>query len=145
MSDAAGQHGIDHQPIVLGFPELECECTEYSDVDSDDEHSHVTSTSYREGDPVHLIVSFQDLVPGFEYMFEIEWTLVSDVLTREYRWESKVKVETDYYRLRELLLQPNAEFQFFQYDGVGECVKGIMVWDTYYFGIMEWQRLQKEW
>ena len=56
-----------------------------------------------------------------------------------------MKAETDYYRLRELLLQPNAEFQFFQYDGVGECVKGIMVWDTYYFGIMEWQRLQKEW
>ncbi len=61
LSDGAGQHGIDHQPIVLGFPELECECTEYAEVASGDEHSHVASTSCREGGPVHLIVSFKDL------------------------------------------------------------------------------------
>jgi hypothetical protein len=143
LSDGAGQHGIDHQPIVLGFPELECECTEYAEVASGDEHSHVTSTSCREGGPVHLFFSFKDLVPGFEYKFEIKWTLESDALTREFFWESKVTAETDYYRLRELLLQPNAEFQFFQYDGVGERVKGIMAWDAYYFGIMAWKAYKK--
>ena len=105
--------------VVIDFPVIECGCSEYLDVTSSDEYSHVTSRSSREGDQVHFHVSVRDLVPWFVYEFEINWTLGSYKLANT--WKSVVKAtDTDYYTLRESLLRRRDDFHF-----------GIMTWDTY--------------
>jgi hypothetical protein len=97
---------------------LECECTEYSDVTSSDEYSHVASGSCREGGQVDFIVSFGHLVPGFEYAFQITWTLWEANLTVV--WKSIATAKADTYTLRKPLLQPETDIHF-----------GMTVWDAY--------------
>ena len=134
VSDAAGQHGIDHHPAVfVDVPALECECSEYSDVASGHEYSeyhnnlydleHVASSSCREGGQVDFFVSVRGLVSSFVYELEFKWTLESDGgggvdnFNRNI-WKSVV-TDTDIYTLREPLLR-NDDFHF-----------GRMAWDAY--------------
>ncbi len=105
------QHGIDHPAIIVEAPVLECECTDYSNVD-------IEASSCTEGGQVDFFVSMRGLVPGFVYEFEIKWTL-DDTLT--HTWKSVMEnTEKDSYTLREPLMQRNDEFPF-----------GMMAWDAY--------------
>ncbi len=98
---------------------FDCECTEYSDVASSNEYSHVASSSCREGGQVHFNVPVRGLVPWFVYELEIKWTLRSYKLV--HRWKSVVKTtDTDSYTLREPLMQRGDDFHF-----------GIMAWAAY--------------
>jgi len=118
VSDA-GQHGVDHHPAVfVDVPVLECECTEYSPVTSSSEYSNVAPSACREGGQVDFNVAVRGLVPGFEYDMEITWTLSGDELT--HTWKSVVATATEYYKLREPLVQRNDDFHF-----------GKLAWDVY--------------
>ena len=111
VSDAAGQHGLDHPSVVVDLPVLECECTEYSDV-------NIEASSCREGGEVYFVVSARGLVPWFVYELEIKWPLDRDELM--HTWKSVVMPDTDSYTLREPLVQAHADFHF-----------GMMAWDAY--------------
>ncbi len=113
-----GQHGLGHPAVVVDVLVLECECTEYSPVASSTEYSHVAPSSCREGGQVDFNVAVRGLVPGFEYELEITWTLDGDQLA--HTWKSVVTAETDFYTLRESLVQQNNDFHF-----------GMLAWDTY--------------
>jgi hypothetical protein len=138
VSDAAGQHGIDHHPAVfVDVPALECECSDYSDVASGHEYSEYHNKLYdldpqgvarlpscREGGQVDFIVSVRGLVSSFVYEIEFKWTLESDGgggvdnFNRNI-WKSVV-TDTDIYTLREPLLRNDGGFHF-----------GRMAWDAY--------------
>ena len=117
-ADTAGQHGLEHPAVVVDVPVLECECTEYSPVAWSTEYSHVASSACREGGQVDFNVSVRGLFPGFEYEFEITWTLEGDKLT--HIWKSVVTANTDSHTLREPLVQRGDNFNF-----------GILAWETY--------------
>ena len=104
--------------VVIDVPVLECECTEYSPVASSTEYSHVASRSCREGGQVDFNVAVRGLVPGFQYEFEITWTLEGEQLSQT--WKLVKTAETDVYTLRESLVQRNDDLQF-----------GMLAWDAY--------------
>jgi len=120
VSDAAGQHGLYHPAVVVDVPALECECIAYSPVASstDPVYSHVEPSACREGGQVDFNVAVRGLVPGFEYDMEITWTLSGDEL--RHTWKSVVAAATEYYKLREPLVQRNDDFHF-----------GMLAWDVY--------------
>ena len=114
------QHGLYHPAVVVDVPALECECIAYSPVVSstDPVYSHVEPSSCRAGGQVDFNVAVRGLVPGFEYDLEITWTLSGDQLT--HTWKSVVTAATEYYKLREPLVQRNDDFHF-----------GMLAWDVY--------------
>ena len=65
-----------------------------------------------------FIVAGRGLVPGFQYCLEITWTLYGDQLS--HTWKSVKTAETDFYALREVLVQQNDDFHF-----------GMLAWDGY--------------
>ena len=107
VRDAAWQHGLNHPAVVVNFPFLECECTEYSHVD-------IEPSACREGGQVYFFVSVRGLFPqqaglGFVYELDINWSCESDKL--RHTWKSLVtaqtltRSDTDSYTLREPLGQ----------------------------------------
>ena len=107
VRDAAWQHGLNHPAVVVDFPFLECECTEYSHVD-------IEPSACREGGHVYFFVSVRGLFPeqaglDFVYELDINWSCESDKL--RHTWKSLVtaqtltRSDTDSYTLREPLGQ----------------------------------------
>ena len=83
VSDATGQHGLDHPSVVIDLPELECECTySHGATTSDREQGGAASSSQaiacRENGKVHWVFSVRGLVPGFEYEVHFEWSVAGD-------------------------------------------------------------------
>jgi hypothetical protein len=83
VSDATGQHGLDHPPVVIDLPELECECTySHGATTSDREQGGAASSSQaiacRENGEVHWVFLVRGLVLGFEYEVHFEWSIAGD-------------------------------------------------------------------
>jgi hypothetical protein len=105
----------DHLPAVfVDFPVLECECTDYSDI-------NIRASSCREGGEVYFLASVRQLSPWFVYELEIKWSLESD--QSRHTWNSVVTTDTNHYSFREPLLQReerNDDFLF-----------GMKTWNLY--------------
>jgi hypothetical protein len=115
------QHGLHHPGVVFSARVVECQCSEYPDVASSDEYSHVASSSCREEGEVHFNFTVLGLIPSFVYEIGINWTLTSVDLTSVcHTWTSVVTTDTNAYTHREPLVQRNVNFHF-----------GMMAWDAY--------------
>jgi hypothetical protein len=113
---------IDHLPAALvDMPVLECECTEYSDID-------INASSCREGGEVYILASVRQLSPWFVYELEIKWSFEHDKLTHTefitQTWKSVANAVKGSYTLREPLVQPWRGRLSFRYDGVGRVQEG---------------------
>ena len=68
---------------------LECEWTEYSNID-------INTRSYREGVEVYFLTSVRQICPWFVYEIEIKWSLERDKFTHKeistHTWTSVVNV-----------------------------------------------------
>jgi hypothetical protein len=78
----------DHVPIIfVDFPVLECEWTEYSNINT---------RSCREGVEVYFLTSVRQICPWFVYEIEIKWSLERDKFTHKeistHTWTSVVNV-----------------------------------------------------
>jgi hypothetical protein len=80
---------------------LECEWTEYSDID-------INTRSYREGVDVYFLTSVR-ISPWFVYEIDIKWSLERDTLTHieisTHTWTPVVNVVKGSYTLRKRLVE----------------------------------------
>jgi hypothetical protein len=107
-ADTALYHGLYHQGIVIGGPELECPC-DYSNADgatiSSNRESGGSASSRgptcRAGVQVSWILSVKGLVSGFVYQLQCAWSLAGQ---REL-FDSFITTVTSSYTVRKPLTQ----------------------------------------